>query len=87
MRARRLDPLRAGLEHVDRERLGVAALDLRHARADAVARQPAPDEDDESVQPRDAVPAVGERVDLELDLLVHPDGNGHRLRVSARGVR
>ena len=37
-------------------------------RAHDVAREPAADEDDEAVQPRDAVPAVGERLDLEIEL-------------------
>ena len=71
VRARRLDALRRRLEHLRRERLGEPALHLRHARAHAIARKPAPDEDDEAVQARDAVAAVGERVDLELELLVH----------------
>ena len=79
--ARRLDPVRRRLEHVDGERLGVAALHLRHARADAVARQPAADEDDEAVQARDAVAAVGERLDVELELLVLV-----RARPSAQGT-
>ena len=35
VRARRLDALRRRLEHLGRERLGVAALHLRHARAHA----------------------------------------------------
>ena len=73
--------MRAGLEHLDRERLRVAALHLRHPRADEVAGKPAADEDDEAVQPRDAVPAVGERVDPELELVVVRRG-GHRLRVA-----
>ena len=84
MRARRLDALRRRVEHLGRERLGEAALHLRHARAHAIARQPAPDEDDEAVQARDAVAAVGERVDLELDLLVHLHRRGHRRRVVLR---
>ena len=40
-------------------------------------RKPAPDEHDEAVQARDAVPAVRERVDRELELLVLRDGRGH----------
>ena len=70
MRARSLDALRGRLEHLGRERLREAALHLRHPRPHAVARQPAADEDDEAVQARDPVAAVGERVDLELDLVV-----------------
>ena len=44
------------------------------------------DEDDEAVQARDAVPAVGERVDAELELLVLPDGGGHVASVPAAGL-
>ena len=75
--ARRLDAERACGEHVGRERLGEAALHLRHARADAVARQAAAHEDDEAVQPRDAVAAEGERLDVELELFVHLHRRGH----------
>ena len=80
--ARGLDALGRRLQHLRRERLGEAALHLRHASADAVAGEPAPDEDDEAVQAGDAVAAVGEGVDLELDLLVQLDGRGHRPRVA-----
>ena len=71
MLARRVDPQRAGLDDLGRERLGVIPLHLRHPGADAVARQAAPDEDDEAVEARDAVAAVRERVDVELELFVH----------------
>ena len=64
VRARRVDAVRPGREDFGGERLGVAALDLRHARADRVARKAAPDEDDEAVQTRDTVAAVGERLDV-----------------------
>ena len=77
MLAGRVDALGAGLEDVDGEGLRVAPLDLRDARANGVARQPAADEDHEPVQPRDAVAAVGERVDPELDLIVDADGSSH----------
>ncbi len=77
VRARRLDPVRAGAEDVGGDRLGVAALHLGDARADAIARQAAADEDDEAVEPRDAVAAVGERLDVELELLVAGNGRGH----------
>ena len=77
VRARRLDPVGAGREHLDRRRLGEAALHLRHARAHRVAGQAAADEDDEAVQARDAVAAVGERVDVELELLTVADRGGH----------
>ena len=50
MGARRLDAVLRRLEHVDGERLGEAALHLRHPGPDAVAGQPAADEDDEPVQ-------------------------------------
>ena len=55
----------------------MAALHLRHARAHRVAGQAAADEDDEPVQPRDAVAAVRERVDVELELLVPGHGRRH----------
>ena len=58
--ARGLDADGARREDLGRERLGVVPLHLRHARAHRVARKPAADEHDEAVQPRDAVPAVGE---------------------------
>ena len=65
----------------------MAALHLRHARAHRVAGQPAADEDDEAVQARDAVPAEGERVDRELELLVLGDGRGHPARLRERRVQ
>ena len=70
VRARRVDALRPGRDDLGGDRLGVAALHLRHAGAHGVAGQAAPDEDDEAVEPRDAVAAEGERVDRELELLV-----------------
>ena len=77
VRARRFDPVRAGRQHLERGRLGEPALDLRDLRAHRVARQAAPHEDDEAVQARDAVAAVGERVDVELELLTGADRGGH----------
>ena len=77
MGARRVDALRPRLEDLDRERLGVVPLHLRDPRADAVAGQPAAHEDDEAVEPRDAVPAEGERVDVELELLPLRHRRGH----------
>jgi hypothetical protein len=77
VRAGRLDTLRGRLEHIGHERLREAALHLRHAGAHAVARQPAPDEDDEAVQPGDAVAPVGDGIDLELDLVVLAHRGGH----------
>ena len=78
MHAGGLDAVGARLEHFDGDRLGVASLHLGDARSNGVAREAAPDEDDEAVQPRDAVAAVGERIDPELELLVQGDGRGHR---------
>ncbi len=77
VRARRLDALGARLHDLERKRLRVAALHVRHARAHRVAGQTALDEEHEPVQPRDAVAAVGERVDVELELLILGDGRGH----------
>ena len=65
------------MDELGDDALGEAALHLRDPRADVVARQTAPDEDDESVVPRDAAPAVGERVDPELELLSFPNGRSH----------
>ncbi len=67
-----------GLEHLGRERLGVAALDLRDPRAHAVAREATPHEDDEAVEPRDAVAAERERVDVELELFPFVTGAAMR---------
>ena len=75
--ARRVDPLRPWLQDLGRERLGVTALDLGHARANAVARQPAPDKDDEAVEPRNAVSSERQRVDVELELVALGDGSRH----------
>src|SRR5204862_3379984 len=78
-----VDAFRARLDDLDGERLRVTALDLRDARTHGVAGQPATDEDDESVQPCDAVAAESERVDVELELLVLGDGRGHRRQATA----
>ena len=78
VRARRDDTVGPWREHLEHRRLGEPTLDLRDAGADRVAGQAAPDEDDESVQPRDAVAAVGERVDVELELLTGADRGGHQ---------
>ena len=77
VRAGRLDADGARLQHPSAVGLGKAAFHLRHPRADAVAGQATANEDDEAVQASDAVPAVGERVDLELELLPLPNGRGH----------
>ena len=75
--ARRVDAVRPGGEHLGDDRLGVAALRLRHARLHPVAREAAAHEDDEAVEARDAVPAEGEGVDRQLELLASLDGDGH----------
>src|SRR5215208_8046313 len=62
----------------------MAAFHLGHPRPDAIARQPTPHEHDVAVQPRDAVAAVGERLDVELELLISLDGRGHGPSVAAR---
>jgi hypothetical protein len=77
VRARRLHSLGPGPEHLGRERLGVAPLDLRDARPDAVAGKPASHEDDEAVEPGHAVAAERERVDVELELLPFRHRRGH----------
>ena len=84
MRTRRLDALRTRGQHVGRERLRVRPLHLRDASANPVAGQAAPDEDDEAVQARDAVAAVRERLDVELELLVLGDGRGHEATLAER---
>ena len=81
--ARRVDPLRPRPEHLGRERLGVAALDLRDPGAHAVARETPPHEDDEAVEPRDAVAAERERVDVELELLPLRHRRGHAPTVAS----
>ena len=83
VRAGGLDAFRARLDDLDGKRLRVTALDLRNACTHRVAGQPAPDEDDESIQPRDAVATESERVDVELELLVLDDGRGHRRQATA----
>jgi hypothetical protein len=75
--ARRLDAPRAGRHDLCRQGLREIALHLRHTCSDAVAGQPAPDEDDVPVQAPDPVSAVRQRLDVELDLLVSLDRCGH----------
>ena len=53
-------------------------------RADEIAGKRAADEDDEAVVPGDAVAAVGERVDLELELLTFGRCSGHAASVRTR---
>ena len=54
----------------------MASSHLRHPGAHDVAGQAAADEEDEAVQPPDAVAAVRKRVDLDLDLVTGGDGGG-----------
>src|SRR5829696_1890005 len=65
----------------------MAAFHFGHTRPDAIARQPTPHEHDEAVQPRDAVAAVGERLDVELELLILGDGRRHAGEPSGAAVR
>ena len=69
MRRARLDAVGARLEQLHRVGLRERALRLRHARADPVARQAAAHEHDEALGAGHARAAVGERVDLELELV------------------
>ena len=64
----RRDALGARLEHLERARLGVGALALRDDRAHEVAGDRAGDEDDVALEAGDAVAAVGERVDAQVEL-------------------
>jgi hypothetical protein len=59
----------AGAQQLDRPRLGEALLAFRHLGEDAIARQPARDEDDEAVRAGDPAAAEGQRVDLDLEPL------------------
>ncbi len=84
MGAGRVDADRPRLEHVDGDGLCVVPLHLRDARPDEVAGQATAHEEHEAVESRDAVPAEGERVDAELELLVERDGSGHGYASVAR---
>ena len=77
MRAGSLDPIGAADEHLGRDRLGVPALHLGDACTDDIPGKPGAHEHDEAVDAPDPVPAEGERVDVELDLLVATKRNGH----------
>ena len=85
MNAGRVDADRAGRDQFGHHRFRMPALHLRHPGADRVARKPAADEDDEPVEPADAVAAEGKRIDLELDLLVTLYRSGHRSRLAEPG--
>ena len=86
VRARRLDVIRPERERLDADRLAVPLLDLDDARADAIAGQPAGDEDDDAIVPRDAAPTEGERVDRELELVTYAEGGSHVRRQGSCGA-
>ena len=69
MLGERRDPLRTRLKDLDRSRLGVGALGLRHDGEHAIARNPALDEHDVAVAAGDPGAAVGERIDRQLELI------------------
>ena len=80
------DAVRRGLEDLDRAGLGVGLLGLADDGAQAVAGHPARHEDDVAVTARDAVAAVGERIDGELELVAAAGaGEGGRGRHGHRG--
>ena len=85
MTAGRRDTVRPRLDELGPRRFGKSAFDLRRPRADDVAGQPAAYEHDEAVEAPDAVSAVGERLDAQLDLVSRADRRGHGTRVA--GVR
>ena len=78
VRARRLDAVRrsAGRRSVTTPSANPRFTFVTRARTSSPGRPPA-DEDDEAVVPRDAAPAVGERVDAQLELLSFADGRSH----------
>jgi hypothetical protein len=83
------DPLGARTQDLDRPRLAVVALRAHDPGPDEVAGERAADEDDVAVDARDAAAALGERVDLEVELgSLAGTGAGcggrHRLIVAAR---
>ena len=84
IRAGRLDPVLARLEHGHRVAAheALTLLGLGDAHADALAREGVPDEDDPALVAGHAVPAVGDGSDLDLDLVA--DGE---LAGLARGRR
>ena len=68
MRRARLDPVGAGLQHLERPRLAVVALGLGDERTHAVAGHRALHEQDVAVGPGHPRTAVRERVDSQLEL-------------------
>ena len=78
MLARRVDAARARLRATSVASASAWFRFTLVTRARTVSPgQPAAHEDDEAVQAGDAVAAVRERLDLELELLVLLDGGGH----------
>jgi hypothetical protein len=76
VRGTRLDALGARLEHLHGACLGVAALGLVHAGADAVAGHGPLHEDDVAIEPGDAGAAVGERLDAQVELVAVARADG-----------
>src|SRR5256885_16302494 len=72
-----------GPELLGGARLCVTAVDIRAPRPGSVAGEPASHEDDEAVEPRDAVAAVRERLDVELELLSLCHRRGHAPTVAS----
>jgi len=58
------DAVGSGRHEIDRARLGEVSLRADEPGADPIPREPAGDEDDVSVDPRDTATAVCERLDL-----------------------
>ena len=79
-----LDALRPRPHDLHGERLSVRALDFRHARANTIAGQSAAHEDDEPVETCDAVAAVRERLDVELEFLILCYRRGHRRTLTTK---
>ena len=78
IRARRGDPVRAGLEHL--HAVGpdepLALTRLGDLGVDPLTGQRVADEDDPALVPRDAEPAVGHRAHLEGDDVADGEGSG-----------
>ena len=78
MPAWRVDACRARFDELGDDALGESALHLGDPRAHIVTGHAAPDEDDEPVMACYPAPAVGERVDSELELLSLANWRSHR---------
>ena len=84
--AARSHPARGGGEELERLGLRVRRAALDDACQHAVAGHGAADEDDELIQARDALPAVGERGDVELDGLSGAWWHGRPVYLPAGGA-